>query len=1339
MESHAILQREGFDVSSYGTGSNVKLPGPSIREPNVYKFGTPYKYMFDELQGKDPELYKRNGILRMLKRNLAVKEAPQKWQDNAADGPFDVVITFEERVFDMVIEDMFARERTLHQAALVINLEVRDTHEEAASGAEAALRLCRMLEDLTSWEDEVEVVMRRFRKQYKQDLDMDASQASDHDAGTKDYQAIPQEERSLPSGAGGATDLTRVADINDTVPTNTGDSGSVPARENTNAGAIPSRAESDVPERRFARVNSASQDVPAAASYFAVPDGAAAASQSRWPPVSSSPSTFPSPFPSTFSPARLSSPSPWAASASPWRSPSRWLSPSPWNSPSPWPSPLRHAQFAVPATRKTPPIGPDYQADIPEPLSSPHRLMPADESLWKIAPEDGACGEVGVCCEEGTCDAELAWEAKWLGTQVWPDLARSRRVGRGAGKGNPYLRLGGTLAASAGGKVNWHVPRGMLGAADHDGDNKGGDTNEDAGIIDGELVLEGGEGGDIVAAPLVLSATIADVSVNDPHGNIDGGSASAPGDCGAASNAATDSVAATSRDSTSPGAGASSHGPQEVAGVVAQNCSEIAGTVASSMATQEAEIVAQPAAAPLQPPSAKLGRLDETVPATWQQQEQQQQQQEHSSTIPHHHHHHHFHHPLSPQEPPFPSQRQPSRVIPHPPRRDLLRVPPGACAECGADKAGSADCVRAHCHEADEDLEAELGRDPPLPPKNSPLPHHFHHHHHHHTITRAHEDDDDDDENDNEEDEEEEEEEDEEEEEEGGDDERGEEDGLCDYGGGGYEMQGSMEIREVGVVGDEEEEGDDDDEEEEEEEVCVSGEEEEGEDDDEEEEVQGGDEEGEGDEQAMRQYGVMQERNMQGRKRRHVLITMNGSLLARPVAAGAGAGGAEWEDGAANRAGDGETRVVSGETVVGEKRAAGGEQGDMQVVGRSRAGEADTQQMKRDLKTIRGSIGDESRPSGLFKAPADRPHRVKEKRVHGNTSASLVDTSAAQFHSLEEGCSPASSPALPSTAALTDPSALTYASAPSQKQHVYAPSSPGGLMHSGASAAADSWIISHSPSPSPAHKPTSPVAGGGVSSGSNLCNSFSGCGGSSGFGSASFGSVAPGLFGAGSELYGPPLSPFPHLSSFPSPSLPSSFPSPSLTLPSPSYTMSPTPYTLAAARYSSPAHHIPPTPHALSPAADIPAVDTNTHVTASDVTPSNVTAPSVTASGYCMGQEISREEVAVGNAGRDEGAACVGERLGSESSRQVEEWMDVELGTEAEAGREEQSAGAADMAAASVANVYACDGSRGAEDLGIVPAAASLGAGVVAGATPSSARSPVGVESPDLALASMGS
>ncbi|EXC01812.1 RNA polymerase II subunit A C-terminal domain phosphatase SSU72 [Morus notabilis] len=106
MEAHSLLKRQGFDVSSYGTGAHVKLPGPSLREPNVYDFGTPYKHMLDDLRRKDLELYKRNGILPMLKRNSSVKTAPQRWQDNAADGSFDVVFTFEEKVFDMVIEGL---------------------------------------------------------------------------------------------------------------------------------------------------------------------------------------------------------------------------------------------------------------------------------------------------------------------------------------------------------------------------------------------------------------------------------------------------------------------------------------------------------------------------------------------------------------------------------------------------------------------------------------------------------------------------------------------------------------------------------------------------------------------------------------------------------------------------------------------------------------------------------------------------------------------------------------------------------------------------------------------------------------------------------------------------------------------------------------------------------------------------------------------------------------------------------------------------------------------------------------------------------------------------------
>ncbi|KAJ0976875.1 hypothetical protein J5N97_012349 [Dioscorea zingiberensis] len=170
MEAHSLLKRQGLDVASYGTGAHVKLPGPSLREPNVYDFGTPYKFMLDDLRRKDPDLYKRNGILPMLKRNSSVKAAPQRWQDNAADGAFDVVLTFEEKVFDMVLEDLNNREQTLMKPVLIINLEVKDNHEEAAVGAKLALDLCQEIEAVECWEESVDNIVTAFENKHKRKL-----------------------------------------------------------------------------------------------------------------------------------------------------------------------------------------------------------------------------------------------------------------------------------------------------------------------------------------------------------------------------------------------------------------------------------------------------------------------------------------------------------------------------------------------------------------------------------------------------------------------------------------------------------------------------------------------------------------------------------------------------------------------------------------------------------------------------------------------------------------------------------------------------------------------------------------------------------------------------------------------------------------------------------------------------------------------------------------------------------------------------------------------------------------------------------------------------------------
>lgn len=57
MSAHYLLSKKyGMTVSSFGTGSSVKLPGKTRDTPNIYDFGTPYQRMFDDLKQQDEEL-----------------------------------------------------------------------------------------------------------------------------------------------------------------------------------------------------------------------------------------------------------------------------------------------------------------------------------------------------------------------------------------------------------------------------------------------------------------------------------------------------------------------------------------------------------------------------------------------------------------------------------------------------------------------------------------------------------------------------------------------------------------------------------------------------------------------------------------------------------------------------------------------------------------------------------------------------------------------------------------------------------------------------------------------------------------------------------------------------------------------------------------------------------------------------------------------------------------------------------------------------------------------------------------------------------------------------------
>lgn len=174
MEAHLRLSMSDkhYPTISFGTGSCVRLPGPSISQPQVYPFNTTsYTHMHDELQAQDARLYKNNGILNMLDRNRHIKLGPERFHDwvvgkprldalsrgdkgshGAEGGVVDVIFTCEERCWDAVVENLLDRGAPLNRPVHVFNVDIRDNHEEALVGGRAILELANSLNEAAEQE-----------------------------------------------------------------------------------------------------------------------------------------------------------------------------------------------------------------------------------------------------------------------------------------------------------------------------------------------------------------------------------------------------------------------------------------------------------------------------------------------------------------------------------------------------------------------------------------------------------------------------------------------------------------------------------------------------------------------------------------------------------------------------------------------------------------------------------------------------------------------------------------------------------------------------------------------------------------------------------------------------------------------------------------------------------------------------------------------------------------------------------------------------------------------------------------------------------------------------------